>query len=120
LTNEIILSYFERKEWDLSKILISSFNWEELEIFYSVNSEVSIAILTEDDPLDAIPIAKQLNAVAINPEYVFLNTGNIDKIKKEGLKIFTWTVNDPQEIKDVITLGVDGIITDFPERVPLK
>tara|TARA_B110000037_G_C17090326_1_gene493742 strand:- start:973 stop:1731 length:759 start_codon:yes stop_codon:yes gene_type:complete len=120
LTNEIILSYFERKEWDLSKILISSFNWEELEVFYSVNSEVSIAILTEDDPLDAIPIAKQLNAVAINPEYVSLNTGNIDKIKKEGLKIFTWTVNDPQEIKDVITLGVDGIITDFPERVPLK
>ena len=109
LTNEIILSYFERKEWDLSKILISSFNWE-----------VSIAILTEDDPLDAIPIAKQLNAVAINPEYVSLNTGNIDRIKKEGLKIFTWTVNDPQEIKDVITLGVDGIITDFPERVPLK
>ena len=120
LTNEIILSYFERKEWDLSKILISSFNWEELEIFYSVNSEVSIAILTEDDPLDAIPIAKQLNAVAINPEYLSLNTGNIDKIKKEGLKIFTWTVNDPQEIKDLITLGVDGIITDFPERVPLK
>ncbi|MDC1377929.1 glycerophosphodiester phosphodiesterase family protein [Flavobacteriaceae bacterium] len=120
LTNEIILSYFERKEWDLSKILISSFNWEELEIFYSVNPEVSIAILTEDDPLDAIPIAKQLNAVAINPEYVSLNTGNIDRIKKEGLKIFTWTVNDPQEIKDVITLGVDGIITDFPERVPLK
>ena len=120
LTNEIILSYFKRKEWDLSKILISSFNWEELEIFYSVNSEVSIAILTEDDPLDAIPIAKQLNAVAIIPEYVSLNTGNIDKIKKEGLKIFTWTVNDPQEIKDVITLGVDGIITDFPERVPLK
>jgi len=120
LTNEIILSYFERKEWDLSKILISSFNWEELEIFYSVNSEVSIAILTEDDPLDAIPIAKQLNAVAINPEYVSLNTGNIDRIKKEGLKIFTWTVNDPQEIKDLITLGVDGIITDFPERVPLK
>ena len=120
LTNEIILSYFERKEWDLSKILISSFNWEELEVFYSVNSEVSIAILTEDDPLDAIPIAKQLNAVAINPEYLSLNTGNIDKIKKEGLKIFTWTVNDPQEIKDVITLGVDGIITDFPERVPLK
>ena len=117
LTNEIILSYFERKEWDLSKILISSFNWEELEIFYSVNSEVSIAILTEDDPLDAIPIAKQLNAVAINPEYLSLNTGNIDKIKKEGLKIFTWTVNDPQEIKDLITLGVDGIITDFPERV---
>ena len=70
--------------------------------------------------MDAIPIAKQLNAVAINPEYVSLNTGNIDRIKKEGLKIFTWTVNDPQEIKDVITLGVDGIITDFPERVPLK
>ena len=53
-------------------------------MFYAVNSDTAIAILTEDDPLDAIPIAKQLNAVAINPEYLSLNTGNIDKIKKEA------------------------------------
>ena len=120
LTNEVIQNYFERSEWDSSKIIISSFNWEELKIFYSVNTQVSIAVLTEDDPVDAIPIAKQLNASAINPDFTSLTASNASKIKKEGFKIYTWTVNDPQNIAEMMILNVDGIITDFPERVPKK
>jgi len=120
LTNEVIQNYFERSEWDSSKIIISSFNWEELKIFYSVNTQVSIAVLTEDDPVDAIPIAKQLNASAINPDFTSLTASNASKIKKEGFKIYTLTVNDPQNIAEMMILNVDGIITDFPERVPKK
>ena len=120
ITDEIIKLYFEKEEWDSSKIIISSFNWKELELFYSVNTEVSSAVLTEDDPVDAIPIAKQLKAVAINPDYASLNAANVSKIKKEGLKIYTWTVNDPKDIQEMLALGVDGIITDFPERVTEK
>ena len=51
-------------------------NWQELKIFREVNREISIAILTEDDPLDAIPIGLELNAVAINPNYKSLNSEN--------------------------------------------
>lgn len=120
LTHELIQTYFEKDTWDPSKIIISSFDWEELKVFYSVNTEVAIAILTEDDPLDAIPIAKQLKATAINPEHLSLNKSNVSKIKKEGFKIYTWTVNDPEDITEVMNLGVDGIITDFPERIPKK
>lgn len=120
LANEVIQNYFEKAEWDSSKIIISSFNWEELKIFYSVNTQVSIAVLTEDDPLDAIPIAKQLKASTINPDFASLTASNVSKIKKEGFKIYTWTVNDPQKIAEMMTLNVDGIITDFPERVPKK
>jgi glycerophosphoryl diester phosphodiesterase len=46
-----------------------------------------------------------------------LNAQNIIKIKNAGLKIFPWTVNDPNAIAQMINFGVDGIITDFPERV---
>ena len=120
LTHELIQTYFEKDTWDPSKIIISSFDWEELKVFYSVNTEVAIAILTEDDPLDAIPISKQLKATAINPEHLSLNKSNVSKIKKEGLKIYTWTVNDLEDITAVMNLGVDGIITDFPERIPKK
>lgn len=98
--------------------MISSFDWEELKLFYEVNQKVPIAILTEDDPLDALPIAKELNAVAINPNYKSLNKENLTKIHKKGLKIYPWTVNQPEEISALLALGVDGIITDFPERVP--
>jgi glycerophosphoryl diester phosphodiesterase len=118
LTDQMLQTFFEKETWSAEKILISSFDWEELKLFYEVNQKVPIAILTEDDPLDALPIAKELNAVAINPNYKSLNKENLTKIHKKGLKIYPWTVNQPEEISALLALGVDGIITDFPERVP--
>jgi glycerophosphoryl diester phosphodiesterase len=40
------------------------------------------------------------------------------KIKRAGLQVLPWTVNQPEDIAAMIDLGVDGVITDFPERVP--
>jgi len=97
--------------------LISSFIWEELKKFRQINKEIPIAILTEDDPLDAIPVGLELDAVSINPDYETLNDENIQKIQKNGFKIYPWTVNAPKDIRLLIDKGVDGIITDFPERI---
>ena len=113
-TNELMQIYFEREQWSPEKILISSFNWEELRLFHGVNTEVPIAVLTEDDPLDAIPVAKSFNAVAINPNFKSLNKDNVSKIKEASLQLFPWTVNQPEDIAALIDLGVDGIITDYP------
>lgn len=117
-TNELLQLYFEREAWSPEKILISSFNWEELKIFRKVNQEVPLAILTEDDPLDAIPIGLELKAVAINPDYESLNSENVVKIQRAGFKVYPWTVNAIEAISFMRKLGVDGIITDFPERIP--
>ena len=78
---------------------------------------VPIAVLTDADPLDALPIASQVKADAINPSYKSLNSKNVKKIHQAGYKIFPYTVNLKDEILKVVSLNVDGIITDFPERV---
>jgi glycerophosphoryl diester phosphodiesterase len=39
--------------------------------------------------------------------------------KRHGLKVVTWTVNDPKRMKELIALGVDGIMTDYPDRLAL-
>lgn len=82
-----------------------------------INKDIKIAILTEDDPLDAIPIANDLNAVAINPNYLSLTRENVQEIKSQGFKVFTWTVNDTKQISNMRILGVDGVFTNYPERV---
>lgn len=113
----LIKTYMENEGWTLDDFLISSFNWEELKNMRRINKDIKIAILTEDDPLDAIPIANDLNAVAINPNYLSLTKENVQEIKSQGFKVFTWTVNDTKQISNMRILGVDGVFTNYPERV---
>ena len=117
-TNEILNNYLKNNLWSSDKFLISSFDWDELKIFRKVNQKVPVAVITEDDPLDAIPVALELNAVAINPDYKTLNSTNIKKIKEKKLKIYPWTVNEIDDINMMIDFQVDGIITDYPDRIP--
>ena len=82
----LIKTYMENEGWTLDDFLISSFNWEELKNMRRINKDIKIAILTEDNPLDAIPIANDLNAVAINPNYISLTKENVLEIKSRVLK----------------------------------
>lgn len=115
--NFIMNYYIKDRNWAPENFLISSFNWEELREMRKLNPDVAIAILTEENPADAIPIAKELNAVAINPYFKNLDVEVANEIQNAGFKIYTWTVNEPEEISAMKELGVDGIITNFPERV---
>jgi len=115
--NFITSVYIRDRGWSPENFIISSFNWEELKKFRELNKDIQIAVLTEEDPLEAIAIAKELNAVAINPNYQKLTQENAVKIQEEGFKIYTWTVNEPEDIERMQDFGVDGIITNYPERV---
>ena len=117
LTSELLVLYFKESNWKPEDIFISSFDWNELDIFYEVNKEVAIAVLTEDDPLDAIPIGQRLSAFAINPNFKSLTQKNTKKIQDAGFKVYPWTVNEPEDIKKMIEIGVDAVITDYPERI---
>ncbi|MEO9512526.1 MAG: glycerophosphodiester phosphodiesterase family protein [Flavobacteriaceae bacterium] len=115
--NIIMENIIQKKGWESDHFVISSFKREELRRMREVNMDVKIAILTEEDPTEAIAIAKELNAVAINPDFKMLNKENTLRIHEEGFKIYTWTVNDPGDIQLMKAYGVDGIITNYPERV---
>lgn len=115
--NFIMNYYIKERGWSPENFVISSFNWDELRVMRKLNAEVAIAVLTEDNPEDAISVAKELGAEAINPNHKKLTAENNLAIKEAGFKIYTWTVNEPQDIMRMKRLGVDGIITNFPERV---
>ncbi|MDC0378073.1 MAG: glycerophosphodiester phosphodiesterase family protein [Flavobacteriaceae bacterium] len=114
---EMVNKYVKSGKIKLSNILFSSFNWNELVKLRNLDSDVKIALITGEDPLEAISPALSLNAIAINPNYKKLNKDNVQKIFSSGLKIYTWTVNNKLDIIKVKSLKVNGIITDFPERI---
>jgi len=110
-TQKIIQNYPEYH------FLISSFNWEELKIFRKLNSEIPIALLSQQNHLDAIPFAKKLNAIAINPWFFTLTRQEVEEIHKHDLLVYTYTVNEITDIKEAIYFGVDGMFCNFPDRI---
>ena len=118
-TNKIIINYLNKYNLPTSKFIISSFIWDELKKIRSINKDVPIAILV--DSLykidDAIKLAKQINAVALNPNNKFITKGIVNKIQSNNIKVYPYTINTPKNIRRIRSMGVDAIITDYPERI---
>lgn len=115
--NFIIDYYVNKKGWTASNFVISSFNWDELRAMRDLNPNIDIAVLTEENPLDAISVAKELNAVAVNPWFKTLTKANTKQLQEEGFKVYTYTVNENEDIIKMKEFGVDGIFTNYPDRV---
>ncbi len=115
-TFELLKKYYQ-KGYKYENFVISSFLWNELEIYQKLDNNISIAVLTEENPLNAIPFAKKINAKAINPWFKNLTKNQVIEIKKEGFKIYTYTVNEKDDIIKIKSWGVDGVFTNFPEKV---
>lgn len=115
--HKILEHHVKEQGWAMDNFIVSSFDWDELRAMRNLNQELRIAVLTGKDPANAIAVARELKAEAINPHFKNLTRENVIAMKKSGFKIYTWTVNDPQDIIAAKRHGVDGIITNFPERV---
>lgn len=112
-----VLDLIAKSSFDQSKILISSFDWNALQEVRFHDEDVRIGVLSETDLDLAMAFAKFIKAEAIHPYYHLLTAENVEKIKEKGFKVFPWTINEPEDITFVKSLEVDGIITDFPERL---
>ena len=103
-TSKIIEDFSKRTLWKKENFIVSSFNWDELKKFRSINTDIAIGILLDKlgDMNEAIQFGKNINAQSIHPNYRMLNEGTVEKIKKNGFKIYTWTVNNKEDILSLI------------------
>ena len=112
----LLKAYLSNSTWKEEDLLISSFDWNLLLETRDFLPEISIGVLTEAHPLEAIPTAKELSALSINPYYKDLDAAIVAQIHAAGFKVYTWTVNAPEDLKKVKKLGVDAVFTNFPDR----
>jgi glycerophosphoryl diester phosphodiesterase len=113
----IVSDFMKNKNWNNNLFQISSFDFDVLRKVKSLNSEILIGVLTEDSIADALQFAIEIKAYSINPYFKLLNSDVVNSIKKNEFKIFPFTVNLPEDITFVKNLLVDGIISDFPDRI---
>lgn len=114
---ELIERYVEEKGWSYHDFLVSSFDWNALQQLTFLNSEIPIGVLTETDLELALAFAKFIQARSIHPYFHLLTKENTLRMQEKGLQVFAWTVNEPEDIQKIKTYNVDGIISDYPDRI---
>jgi len=112
-----IISHYIDKGWDYSSILVSSFQENELLEVKKINGNILIAVLSKASVDEAIEWGKILNATAIHPSLGIITRQSVIDAHNEGFNVNVWTVNEPKDIERMIYFGVDGIISDYPDRL---
>ena len=116
LVINLITEYVERG-WQYKDFLVSSFNHYELKQIKDACPQIAIGILIYNLPLNYLDIATALNAVVIIASYDFVTPEIVENIHNRGFKIFVYTVNKLKDIQRMKLLNIDGIISNYPDRL---
>ncbi len=111
----LILEYISRHGWRYEDFLVSSFNRRELRAIGDPHIPIGL-LLTRPTRLYGLS-ARRVRASAVNPAARYVTARFVDDAHRRGLRVFAYTVNAPAEIARLRRLKVDGVFTDFPERV---
>lgn len=114
---ELLMAVIKEKQLE-ERVIIQSFDFRTLKYLHEKYPSIKTAMLIEDS--DENDFDGQLNKLGYTPEYYSPNQTLVDdKLVKQchdkGMKIIPWTVNDKKQLKKLQKLGVDGVITDYPD-----
>jgi len=102
------------------RLFIQSFDMRPLQILHRTHPQIKLGFLTSDKQHTFEQHLQQLGFTPFfyNPEYHMVSKELVDKCHAKQIKIVPWTVNTTEEAQRLQALGVDGIITDYPNRLP--
>ena len=125
-----------------SRAAIQSFDWRTLVAVRRIAPEIALVALTDQQPDEdtmeigkpgasawlggydvddhggSVPrTVKALGARVWSPHALDLTPALVAEAHELGLQVIPWTVNDPKDMERAIALGIDGLITDYPDRL---
>lgn len=102
------------------KGFIQSFDRKLLEEMYALDSSWKYAwLLLKPGKLKKRVKKAKMKLWALNPNGILLKKKFIDDAKAADIQVIPWTVNSPKEMKRLISIGVNGLITDYPLRAKM-
>lgn len=103
-----------------SKINIQSFDAEVLNVMHRMYPQTKLAFLVGEGTVVKNLALLEFIPEIYSPSYKLLTEQEVDTLRSLKIRIIPWTVNEDAAIDHMLHLKVDGIITDYPEKVLLK
>ncbi|MFE5259091.1 glycerophosphodiester phosphodiesterase [Streptomyces coelicoflavus] len=108
---------YVRKALTHHRLAVQSFQTDDAHTFHTAQPDIPIGILDADRPTDTELLELSQWADQINPQHTVTDQTLVDRIHQLGMTTNVWTVDEPGAIRKMTNLGVDGIITDYPQTL---
>jgi len=113
---ELLMKIILQKKIE-NRVIIQSFDRRTLQYLHQKYPTITTALLVED--FDKKEFKKQIANLGFlpsiySPAQELVTQELIQECHQKNVKLIPWTVNDPKKIKEFIAMGVDGIISDYP------
>lgn len=111
---ELIMQVIKEKKIE-KRTIIQSFDVRTLQYLHKRYPEIKTALLVEDAKNFKENLLKLgFTPTIYSPYYERVDSSLVKQCKQTGIRIIPWTVNDVSQMKNLKDIGVDGIITDYP------
>lgn len=97
-------------------VIISSFNHFSAVRFKKLAPEIKCGFLEESRIIGPAGYTAAHGVECYHPFYADMTPDVVAELREKGIEINVWTVNEKQDMLDMLQKGVDGVITNFPDR----
>jgi glycerophosphoryl diester phosphodiesterase len=105
----------------LDRTRIRSFDHRSVRAVQALEPALRTAVLIADTaPASVTEVARSAGASVYCPGVEFLDEPQVRQAHEAGLRVIPWTVNEPADWDRLLDWGVDGITTDFPDRLAAR
>lgn len=104
-----------QEEGAMGRVQVSSFDHHALKRLHDLEPGLPLGMLVSENLLDPVSMALELGCEAIHPRWEWVTKEMVEQAHAAGLKVNTWTVNHPFLVARMKHLGVDGIMSDYPD-----
>lgn len=114
---ELLMAVLKEKDI-LNRSIIQSFDVRTLKIIHQKFPKIKLALLVENN----FSLEENLNRLGFlpdiySPDFNLITKELVNKLKSKQIKLIPWTINEKADILKMLDYQVDGIISDYPDRV---
>lgn len=100
-----------------ARVVILSFDPSSIESVRRLDSTMMTGFLCEHPSGDLVERTVRVGARQLVARGDLVTPGVVEKAHQAGLQVVAWTINEQEQMRRLVAAGIDGIITDYPERL---
>lgn len=106
-----------RREQDTARTIVISFDASTLESVRKLDAAIMTGLLIDRPQVDVVKLSVEVGARQLCPQLPLVTPELVERAHRADLHVATWTADQPDEMRTAIATGVDGVMTDFPDRL---